>query len=185
MVSCSRCIWITNSNELENLNSESLAYKHGIIIQSSYPNHLRVRRPSGLGNYFIFKRFAVQSLLWLLQFVIKINLEHDTIAVWNLVRSWSISTLTSSTFNFLKNLFSHIFSYKVLQRLYFALSISHICLHFNIGFSSLRFKFPRHLYITIFVRFDSQAFFFKSHIKIVTTFTTFSNFESSLIIILL
>ena len=35
----------------------------------------------GLGNYFVCKRFAVQTLLWSLEFVIEINLEHDTIAV--------------------------------------------------------------------------------------------------------
>ena len=37
--------------------------------------------PSGLGNYFVCKRFAVQTLLWPLEFVIQINLEHDTIAI--------------------------------------------------------------------------------------------------------
>ena len=36
--------------------------------------------PSGLGNYFVRKRFVVQSLLWSLEFVIQINLEHDNIA---------------------------------------------------------------------------------------------------------
>ena len=36
--------------------------------------------PSGLGNYFVCKGFAVQTLLWSLEFVIRINLEHDTIA---------------------------------------------------------------------------------------------------------
>ena len=36
---------------------------------------------SGLGNYFVCKRFAVQILMWSLEFVIQINLEHDTIAV--------------------------------------------------------------------------------------------------------
>ena len=35
--------------------------------------------PSGLGNYFISKRFAVQTLLWSLEFVVQINLQHDTI----------------------------------------------------------------------------------------------------------
>ena len=34
-----------------------------------------------LGNYFVCKRFAVQTLLWSLKFVIQINLEQDTIAV--------------------------------------------------------------------------------------------------------
>ena len=30
-------------------------------------------------------------LFWSLEFVIQIILEHDTIVVWNLARSWSIS----------------------------------------------------------------------------------------------
>ena len=37
---------------------------------------------SGLGNYFLWKRLAVKTLLWSLKFVIKINLKHDTIAVY-------------------------------------------------------------------------------------------------------
>ena len=35
---------------------------------------------SELDNYFVCKRFAVQTLLWSLEFVININLEHDNIA---------------------------------------------------------------------------------------------------------
>ena len=37
--------------------------------------------PSGLGNNFVCKRVAVQTLLWSLEFMIQINLEHNTIAV--------------------------------------------------------------------------------------------------------
>ena len=37
--------------------------------------------PRGLGNYFVSKRFAILILLWALEFVIQINLVHDTIAV--------------------------------------------------------------------------------------------------------
>ena len=37
--------------------------------------------PRGLGNYLICKRFAVQTLLWSLEFVIKINLKHKPIVV--------------------------------------------------------------------------------------------------------
>ena len=48
--------------------------------------------PSGLGNYFVYKRFTVQTLLWSLEFVIQTNLEHVTITVWNLAWSWSILT---------------------------------------------------------------------------------------------
>ena len=36
---------------------------------------------SSEGNYFVCKRFAIQTLLWSLEFVIQINLEHDTIAI--------------------------------------------------------------------------------------------------------
>ena len=37
--------------------------------------------PSGLGNDFVCKRLAVQTLPWSLEFVIQTNLEHDTIAI--------------------------------------------------------------------------------------------------------
>ena len=37
--------------------------------------------PSGLGNYFVCKRFAVQTLLRSLEFVTQANLELDTITV--------------------------------------------------------------------------------------------------------
>ena len=37
--------------------------------------------PSRLVNDFVCKRFAVQTLLWPMEFVIQINLKHDTIAV--------------------------------------------------------------------------------------------------------
>ena len=32
---------------------------------------------SGLVNYLVYKRFTVQTLLWSLEFLIQINLEHD------------------------------------------------------------------------------------------------------------
>ena len=44
--------------------------------------------PSGLGNYFVCKRFAVQTLLGSLKFVIQINLEHD---ISQLQNQWSIN----------------------------------------------------------------------------------------------
>ena len=37
--------------------------------------------PNGFGNYVVCKGFAVQNLLWSLEFVIQTNLEHDTIAI--------------------------------------------------------------------------------------------------------
>ena len=47
------------------------------------------------------KRFAVQTLLWSMEFVIHQNLKHDTIAVLNLAQSWDFS-------NFVKALFTKI-----------------------------------------------------------------------------
>ena len=66
MVSPLRFVWITillHTNLLPNL----LAHE--------------AMRPSGLDNYFVCKRFAVQILLWSLEFAIHTNLKHDTIAV--------------------------------------------------------------------------------------------------------
>ena len=50
-------------------------------IECIIKNHKNmVLWPSGLGNDFVCKRFAVQTPLWSLEFVIQINVEHDTIA---------------------------------------------------------------------------------------------------------
>ena len=70
----------------EILNRETLAYE--IVTKPT-----ELTWPSGFNNYFYFlcKRFAVQTLLWSLEFLIKVNLEYSTIVVWNLPRSWSIS----------------------------------------------------------------------------------------------
>ena len=38
---------------------------------------------SGLGSYFVCKRFTVQTLLWSLEFVNQINLEHGTIVYFS------------------------------------------------------------------------------------------------------
>ena len=46
----------------------------------------------GLGKSIAFKRFAVQILLWSLEFVIYHSLEYDTIAASNLAQSYIIST---------------------------------------------------------------------------------------------
>ena len=45
----------------------------GVVLEALWP--------SGLVNYFVYKRFAVQTLLWSLEFVIQIILEHDTMAI--------------------------------------------------------------------------------------------------------
>ena len=39
--------------------------------------------PSGLGNYFVCKLFTIQTLLWSMEFVIQVNLEHDTIVIYS------------------------------------------------------------------------------------------------------
>ena len=57
-------------------------------IQSRLYGLLLVLWLRGLGNYFVCKRFAVETLLWSIEFVIQINLEHDTIAFGNLARGW-------------------------------------------------------------------------------------------------
>ena len=41
--------------------------------------------PSGLSNYFIYKRFTVQTFSWSLEFVIWINLQHGTIVKFKLL----------------------------------------------------------------------------------------------------
>ena len=52
-----------------------ISYIRGIYLTC------KAMRPCGLGNYFVWKRFAVQAHLWSLEFVIQTNFEHDTIAV--------------------------------------------------------------------------------------------------------
>ena len=47
--------------------------------------------PIGLGKYFICKRGAAQTVLPSTEFVIQLNLKHDTITIWNLDWSWNIS----------------------------------------------------------------------------------------------
>ena len=41
---------------------------------------------NGLGKYLVCKRFAVQTLLSPLEFVLQRNLKHNTIAVWTLTQ---------------------------------------------------------------------------------------------------
>ena len=60
----------------EFFNCESFAYK---VVTNSLGHN--ASWPSGLGNYFVCKRFAVYTLLWSLVFVIQINLEHDIITI--------------------------------------------------------------------------------------------------------
>ena len=88
-------------------------------IRSSYLTHLALS-PSGLGNYFICKRFAVQTLLWSLEFAIQINLEHDTIAV--------------RYFFLLKCTFLLKFSTKIHWSTRLAASEVFICLHNQLSF---------------------------------------------------
>ena len=77
MVPCSRFIWITNSSGCRRVLTAILLYT------KSLPNSLDYKafyRRIGLGKDFVCKRFTVQTLLWLLEFVIQINLKHNTIA---------------------------------------------------------------------------------------------------------
>ena len=79
MVSCSRFVWITISRYHRRIWT---AYVFDI---KQLPN------PKDLMAYFVCKRFAVQTFLWSMKFGIQTNLDYDTITVWNLSRSWSIS----------------------------------------------------------------------------------------------
>ena len=78
IVSCSRFVWITNSSD------------HRRVWTANLLHTREASRLSGLGNYFVCKRFAVQNLLWSLEFVIQTSLDDETIAVLNLARNWSI-----------------------------------------------------------------------------------------------
>ena len=91
MVPCSRFIWITYSSDHRRVWTANLLH----IKYLPNPLGHKTLWPSRLGKYLICEIFAVQTLLWSLEFVIQINLEHDTIAVWNLARSWSILTFNS------------------------------------------------------------------------------------------
>ena len=73
--------------------------------------------PSGFGNYFVCKRFVVQTLLWSLEFVIQINIEHDIIVVWNLPQSWNISTMKF----FFYFIYNALFVLEIFKFLYFYL----------------------------------------------------------------
>ena len=64
---------------------------------------------SNCDNYFICKRFAVETLLWSLEFVIQINLKHDTTTVFHTCNTiYPYLFLLFSHFMFL---FSPSFSY--------------------------------------------------------------------------
>ena len=70
-----------------------------IYIQSRYLTH-QARWPSGLGNDFVCNRFAVQTLPWSLEFIIRTNLEHNTIAIFRRDRK-SLMYMQLSIVNFL------------------------------------------------------------------------------------
>ena len=95
----------------EGLNYESL--KYNIVTEPTWP--------SGFVNYFVSKRFAVQTLLWSLEFVILINLEHDTIAVFLLFLNTQILFICFQFFSdylcykSLLQIFVNYFCYKVFK----------------------------------------------------------------------
>ena len=64
--------------------------------------------PSGLGNYFVCKRFAVHTLLWSLEFAIQINLEHDTIAVNNNISKTPVVCTDKNIHNTPANQFKYV-----------------------------------------------------------------------------
>ena len=81
----------------KSLNCQSLAYEVVTLC------------PSRLGNYFVCNRFAVQTFLWSLEFVIQKNLQRDTILAWNVVWSLNISAFNMiNGINESKKLAKHI-----------------------------------------------------------------------------
>ena len=74
----------------------------GIKRKDNYVAGMMALRPSGLGNYSIRKRFAVQTLLWSLEFVIQ-RIEYDTIPEWITIFWYNIiliSVVSWNHFNF-------------------------------------------------------------------------------------
>ena len=61
------------------IHVEILRLRYVEILRLGYAEILR------LGNYFVCKRFAVQTLLWSLGFVIQTNLEHGTMAYLKII----------------------------------------------------------------------------------------------------
>ena len=49
--------------------------------------------PSELGDYFACKRFPVQTLLWSLEFMVQINLDHDIMEI--LIKSYLKAVIKS------------------------------------------------------------------------------------------
>ena len=90
---------------LEVLLSTSIIGNHRCHIAWTYRD-IKVRNIIVVDYWIIYnlnfnKRLPVETLLWSLEFVIQINLEQDTIAVWNLNQKLSISAeinLLSSNF---------------------------------------------------------------------------------------
>ena len=73
--------------EFVTLGQEQLIYVEILQLRAKFQIRVlrisltyQVLQPIGLGKYFACKKFTVQNLLWSLEFVIQINLEHNTIA---------------------------------------------------------------------------------------------------------
>ena len=87
---CDKNLWQWSWLEIR-LNAfrrSTIPQKQYIIINWGSPNP-----PNLLGllawisYYIVYKKFALKTLLWSLEFVIQINLDHDTNAVLNLARN--------------------------------------------------------------------------------------------------
>ena len=90
-------------------------------IANSSDHKSKVLWPSGLGNYLVCKKFAVQTLLRSLEFVAQNNLEHDTITIWGI--SIKIETYWSDTvWCYLLNI--------ILVTLFFLLSLFHSSVYY-------------------------------------------------------
>ena len=87
----------------------------------------------------------------------------------------NLNLLCFATFSFCDNLFADLSWHLICDAVVLSIYFDH------------KFQWPQEIlnWFQDFVRIDSRGFFFKSRVKIVTTFTTFSSFESSSNIILL
>ena len=106
----------------DGLNWESLAYEI---------------RPNGLSNYLVCKRFAVQTFLWSLEFVIQINLEHDTIISISL---WHTGGVIDRYCNYIMWYIFETTFFELLLQPYWPVNHFHQCLIVRAGNSELIYK---------------------------------------------
>ena len=79
-------VWMIFTKILKNTIQRSNKKVNLIVTSNLFESKIPVTTggfelSSQLGTDFVSKRFAVQTLLWSLEFIIQTNLEHGTIAI--------------------------------------------------------------------------------------------------------